>query len=346
MGSYPKPKDVFQGSGRELLDKVGLNFYDLSAEVGGREFEKRLNNAAIVAIEDQNSAGIDFVTDGEMRRDHYVLYVLRKLGGFDFRDLRLKTIRDGAYVRELPAVVDRISYNGPILVDDYVFTERYSKGIAKVGLPGPSTVVDSLVDDYYGGDRKDLALDYAKAIRFEVESLIEAGCRVIQFDDPVLLRYPDQAEDWGLSALESCFKGFEDQSLFVVHICRGYPHKSLERSGVSYKANSDYYGDVLSWLSASKLDVVSIEGAQGNLDLSVLSAVGDKSLMLGVLDVGSNSVESVDSVVKMGRDALQYLPLEQLILAPDCGMLQLSRSASKRKLSNIASAASILNDSS
>jgi len=247
------------------------------------------------------------------------------------------------YTRKLPTVVEKITYRHPILVDDYRFTQKHAEGIPKIGLPGPSTVVDSVVDACYGGDRQQMAMDYAQAIRQEVGSLIAAGCRAIQFDDPVLLRRPDQAQSWGLKALQACFEGFEDRATFIVHICRGYPDKPLERKGIAYKANADYYSDILRWLSQSTLDVVSIEGAQSNLDLSVLPAIGDKTVMLGVLDVGSNRVESVESLVERGRQALRYLPKEQLILAPDCGMLQLSRRAAKQKLTNLAAAAKILN---
>jgi 5-methyltetrahydropteroyltriglutamate--homocysteine methyltransferase len=354
VGSYPKPDDLFPGSGRELLDAVGLSFYDLEKQVGKREFEARLDRAARMAIQDQNNAGIDFVTDGEERRGHYVLYVLRKLAGIDFERLTEKSIREGRYVRRLPTAVDKIAYERPILVDDFEFTKRHTSGIPKIGLPGPSTVVDSVADGYYGGDRERMAADYAQAIRHEVANLVEAGCRAIQFDDPVLLRYPEQAKQWGMDALQACFQGLEDQATFFVHICRGYPDKPLERKGIAYKASAEHYADVLSWVSESTIDVVSIEGAQSDpsgldpsaqgLDLSVLPAIGKKTVMLGVLDVGSNRVESVDSLVQRGREALSHLPPEQLILAPDCGMLQLSREAAKQKLTNLALAARRLNE--
>ena len=300
VGSYPKPDDLFPGSGRELLDAVGLSFHDLEEQVGKWEFRARLDRAARMAIQDQNNAGIDFVTDGEERRGYYVLYILRRLAGFDFARLTDKSMREGRYVRRLPTVVDKIACERPILVDNFEFTKRHANGIPKIGLPGPSTVVDSVADGYYGGDRERMAEDYAQAIRHEVADLVEAGCRAIQFDDPVLLRYPEQAQQWGMDALQACFQGLEDQAMFFVHICRGYPDKPLERQGIEYKANADYYGDVLSWLSGSMIDVVSIEGAQSDpsglgrsgqgLDLSVLPAIGKKRVMLGVLDVGSNPV--------------------------------------------------------
>jgi 5-methyltetrahydropteroyltriglutamate--homocysteine methyltransferase len=183
----------------------------------------------------------------------------------------------------------------------------------------------------------------AEAIHHEVAALIAAGCQIIQFDDPVLLRYPDAAQAWGLQALERCFAGLEERATFVVHICRGYPNKPLERKGIGYKANQNYYRDILSWLSESRLDVVSIEGAAGNLDLSTLRAIGRKSIMLGVLDVGENAVESAESLVARANEALSFVPKEQLILAPDCGMLELSRASARAKLMNLALASRAVN---
>ncbi|MFQ5398538.1 MAG: hypothetical protein ACE5E7_02970 [Anaerolineae bacterium] len=343
VGSYPKPRYLYAGSGRRLLDDVGMTYYDLKNEIGVHEFNRRQHQAALQAIRDQNEAGIDWLTDGEERRGHYVLYVLRQLAGIDFRHLTSKTIRDGRYVRDLPTVTGKLAYQHPILVDDYQFAQQHTRQAVKIGLPGPSTVVDSVADAYYYGDREQMAFDYAHAIRHEVQNLIEAGCRIIQFDDPALLRYPSQAQQWGLPALQACFAGLETQATFVVHICRGYPDKPLERSGITYKANAGYYADILSWLSESTLDVVSIEGEQSGLDLSVLPNIGKKTIMLGVLDVGSNEIESVPYLVQRGREALRYLFPEQLILAPDCGMLQISRKAARQKLTNLAVAVAQLN---
>jgi 5-methyltetrahydropteroyltriglutamate--homocysteine methyltransferase len=352
VGSYPKPSYLFARSGRELLDEMGMTLYGLEKEIGAEAFAERLDRAALEAIQDQNEAGIDFVTDGEQRRGHYVLYILRQLDGVDFEQLTEKPIRESRYVRRLPTVVGRIAYKHPILVEDFEFTRQNAAAIPKIGLPGPSTVVDSVADAYYHGDRERIAWDYADAIRREVKNLVEAGCRAIQFDDPVLLRYPEQSQQWGLAALQACFAGLEDRATFFVHICRGYPDKPLERLGIEYKAKAEYYERVLSWLSNSTLDVVSIEGAQGGpsspagqgLDLALLPAIGEKTVMLGVLDVGSDQVESVESLVQRGREVLGHLPREQLILAPDCGMLQLSREAAKQKLTNLTHAARELND--
>src|SRR5437773_400502 len=344
VGSYPKPRYVYSRNGRSLLDSFGFAFDRRRQELGSGEFAKLLDKAAIAPIEDQNCAGIYIMTDGEERRGHYVLHIVNKLGGIDSRNRKRISMRGGTTHQDAPRVIGKIEYMGPMVLDEFLFTRQHAQGIAKIGLPGPSTVADCVADEFYQGDRKELAFDYADAIHHEVAALIAAGCQVIQFDDPVLLRYPDAAQAWGLQALERCFAGLEDRATFVVHICRGYPNKPLERKGIAYKANQDYYRDILTWLSESKLDVVSIEGAASTLDVSVLSTIGSKTVMLGGIDVGENDVESVESLVGRAKEGLRYLPKEQLILAPDCGMLELTHASARKKLTNLSLAAREINE--
>lgn len=343
VGSYPKPRYVYPRNGRSLLDSFGFALDRRRQEVGSVEFSRLLDRAALQALDDQNRAGIDIVTDGEERRGHYVLHVVNRLQGVDARNLKLISMRAGTTQQNAPRVVGKLSYNGPLLLEEFLFTKQHAEGIAKIGLPGPTTVADCVADEYYAGDRKRLAFDYADAIRHEVAALIEAGCRIVQFDDPVLLRHPDAAQAWGLEALERCFAGLEDGATYVVHICRGYPNKPLERKGIRYKANADYYRDILGWLADSRLDVVSIEGAASNLDVSILAAIGSKTVMLGVLDVGESAVERVESLVDRANQALRFVPREQLILAPDCGMLELTRASAREKLVNLSLAARAVN---
>ena len=345
VGSYPKPRYVYGRNGRSLLDSFGFALDRRREELGPDEFAKRLDKATLSAIDDQNRAGIDIMTDGEERRGHYVLHIVNKLDGVDARNRKRISMRGGTTEQDAPRIIGKIQYKGPMVVDEFLFTRKHAKGIAKIGLPGPSTVADCVADEHYGGDRKQLAYDYADAIRHEVEALVKAGCEIIQFDDPVLLRYPAAAQAWGLQALERCFAGLEDRAMFIVHICRGYPNKPLERKGIAYKANQDYYRDILMWLAESKLDVVSIEGAASVLDVSVLSTIGSKTVMLGVIDVGENEVESVEALVERTNEALRYVPAAQLILAPDCGMLELTHASSRKKLAYVALAARAINAS-
>ena len=342
VGSYPKPRYVYDPRGDLLVDSA--SFYRLAQKIGQRRFGRRLDRAAAMALRDQRRAGLDFVTDGEERRDHYIWYVMRHLRGIDFQRLTRKPIRQEKLVRDVPTVVGELERTGPFLVEDFLFMKRHAgpKATAKMTLPGPITVADTVADEYYGSDMERLSRAYAAVIREEIRSLVEAGCTAIQIDDPVLLRYPREARDWGIEALESCFAGMEGRATWFVHVCRGYPDRTAEAQGTSYKAEQGNYGDILRLLASSKVDVISIEGAQGHLDLSVLPEAGDKTVMLGVLDVGSDDVEGVDSLIARGREALRYVPPERLILGPDCGMFQLSRRAARSKLINMVKAARAL----
>lgn len=346
VGSYPKFRYIYPKSGRSILDTVGFSFDKFAKEIGRVEFNKRLDKAVLQAIEDQNKAGLDIITDGEERRSQYVMHILKGLDGISFKKLNRVAYRGGLFHRNVPTIIGAIKYKKPILLKDFLFTRKYAKGFTKIGLPGPSTAIDSLADRYYGGDLEKIAYDYADAINKEIGVLIKAGCQLIQFDDPVLLRFPDRAKKWGIQALQRCFEGFSNQATFIVHICCGYPNKPLEKKGVKYKANHEYYKEILTWLAKSKLDIVSIEGEQSKLDLSVLPAIGEKIVMLGVLDVGSNKVETVEHIFRRGKEALKYIKREQLILAPDCGLLEVSRVAAIDKLSNMVLAARRLNKES
>ncbi len=343
VGSYPKPRYVYPQNGRSLLDSFGFAFDRRRDELGPAEFSRLLDRAALEAIRDQDRAGIDIVTDGEERRGHYVLHIVNRLDGVDAQNRKPISMRAGTSRQDAPRVIGKLGYKGSLVLEEFLFTKNHAKGTAKIGLPGPSTVADCVADEFYQGDRKQLAFDYADAIHHEVAALMAAGCEIVQFDDPVLLRYPEAAQAWGLQALERCFAGLEDRATFIVHICRGYPNKPLERKGISYKANQDYYRDILSWLSESRLDVVSIEGAACNLDVSILSAIGEKVVMLGVIDVGENQVESVESLTARTNEALRVVPKGQLILAPDCGMLELTRASAREKLVNLSLAARAVN---
>jgi 5-methyltetrahydropteroyltriglutamate--homocysteine methyltransferase len=343
VGSYPKPSYLLRGSGRALLDSMGFQLQETKDRFGVEVFSRRAERASRMAITDQDRAGLDIVSDGEERRQHYVLHVLSGLDGIDFENLQEAPIRNGLYRRKLPTLVSRISYKGPITVEEFRLAKKHARGIVKVNLPGPGTVVDTVVDNYYGHDSETLARDYAKAIKKEVNELIQAGCKAIQFDDPLLLRSLERTKVWALDVLVSCISDFSRQAMFFVHICRGYPDQKSESKGIPYKAPQGNYTELLSLLKDTPIHVISIEGAQGNLDPSVLSNAGGKRIMLGVIDVGDTRVETVAEIVRRGYEALRYLNPDQLILAPDCGMLQLNRRNAFKKLRNLSTAVKILN---
>jgi len=349
VGSYPKPEYILNGiTGKQIIDTSGDALKVIEKRIGKRRFDKLLDRAVWESICDQKEAGLDIFTDGEQRRGHYIFYILEKLTGFDFKDMQKRVVLkiiDGrtqnAYTHSVPSVSSRICYSGPIVVSDFVFLRKFTQYQAKITLPGPTTVVDASENNFYPSDR-DLAFDCARAIRQEVLHLKNAGCDIIQFDDPGLLRDLPRAEQWGIKALDMCFEDVPG-IITIVHVCRSYPDKNMEKSGIVYKSDKRYYPQLLELLQKSQIDQISIEAKQGDLDLSVLKYLGNKKVLLGCLDVGIDKIETVEEIVEQANEALQYIEPSQLILAPDCGLVLLEKDIAKAKLSNMATAAKILN---
>ncbi|KAG2477605.1 MAG: 5-methyltetrahydropteroyltriglutamate--homocysteine methyltransferase [Nitrosopumilales archaeon] len=347
IGSYPKPEYIVGDITGHKTVLIGKILSDLEKKVGPEKYQTLINCAVNQAIDDQNDSGINIVTDGEQRREHYVTYVLRKLKGFDFEDMCKKEVKkfisgkfQTAYTVLAPIVVSRVEHNGPFLVSDFEYASKRTNREVKVTIPGPSTVVDHVKNMFYKSD-KELAFGYSKAIRKEVSALKRAGCKIIQFDDPGLLRNLTRSEEWGISALDTCFAGID--VTIVVHVCRSYPNKKYEKKNVAYKSDLGYYPHLLNLLQKSSIDQISIEAKQGNLDPSILKNLGSKTVILGCIDVGNERVETVNEIIDQAKAALRYIKPEQLVLGPDCGLLELSRESSKTKLTNLARASEILN---
>jgi len=349
VGSYPKPEYILNGiTGTQIIDTSGDALKVIEKRIGKRRFDKLLDRAIWETVCDLKAAGLDIFTDGEQRRGHYIFYVLEKINGFDFLDIRerdVKKILNGrnetAYKHYVPRVSSHICYSGQIVVPDFVFTKQFTTNLVKICLPGPTTVVDASDNNYYLSER-DLAFDYARAIRQEVLHLKNAGCDIIQFDDPGLLRNLMRAEQWGIKALDMCFEDVPGITT-IVHVCRSYPDKNMEKSGIVYKSDIRYYPQLLKLLQKSQIDQISIEAKQGDLDLSVLKYLGNKKVLLGCLDVGIDKIETVEEIVEQANEALVYIEKKQLILAPDCGLVLLEKDIAKAKLSSMAKAVRVLN---
>jgi len=349
VGSFPKPEYVLRGTSmQDVFDTSGGAFFEIEKDKGKKQFKQLLDRAVRDALTDQEEAGIDIVTDGEERREHYIFYILRCLNGFDFTRMHERVVRKmikgtmrEAYTHLVPGVVSSIRHTGPFLTDDFTYLAAQTNRVAKTTLPGPTTVVDAVHNTFYPSD-KELAFAYAQAIRKEVQQLKNSGCSIIQFDDPGLLRDLPRAESWGVEALDACFEGIKGITT-TVHVCRSYPDKELEKKGIFYKSDEGYYPYLLDLLQHSAIDQISIEGKQGNLNPSVLKHLGERAVLLGCIDVGTEVVETVDEIIEQAESALAYIKPEQLILAPDCGLVLISRNAAKAKLSRLAQAAQQLN---
>lgn len=326
VGSWPKPDWL---SARDH-DTSGWRT-DRDWKFQADELKVKQDQATDWAIRQQEGTGVDIVSDGEQRRDNYVYYFCRRLAGFDFEDRARIASRSGTWTWAAPRITAPVSSTGASLDEDFRFTRRLTDRQIKVTIPGPMTIIDSAKNEYYRDDVS-LAMDLAAAIRIEVLALADAGCEVIQFDEPAFARYPQRVYDYGIRALEACFEGVQGITT-AVHICCGYPIEGYT------KANPDTYGLIAPALAESNVDQVSIEVSHRPIDPTVLEAFGVKSIIFGLVDIGNPEVETVSDIELQIRRALEHIDAERLIVAPDCGMVYLDPEIARAKLANLVEAA-------
>ena len=325
IGSWPKPS--WLSSRRH--DVSGWNT-DREWQFQGEELWKKQDEATEWALRQQEATGVDIVSDGEERRDNYVYYHCRHLDGFDFEHRTRIAGRSGAWEWAMPTITVPIASRQAFLPADYQFVRDRTDRRVKMTIPGPLTIMDSAKDEYYG-DEVSLTMDLAAAIRVEVEALAAAGCEVIQFDESAFTRYPQKVFDYGLRALEACFEGATGITT-VVHVCRGYPIKGYA------KASTDGYTLIASMLAGSKIDQISIEGANRPLDWDLLQRFGDKDVIFGLVDIGEPRIETVEEIEARIRCVLDHIEPDRLSLGPDCGMIFLDPEVAKAKLTNLVEA--------
>ena len=283
--------------------------------------------------QDQRDVGIDIPTDGEAKRDHYVYYHCRHLGGIDFSKIKTKVFRNGTAVDDVPVITGKITAGRSFLDKDWREASRIERPV-KITIPGPMTIVDSLVNEFYEDDAE-LYRDIIVALNQEIHSLAKAGCRYIQIDEPVFVRYPEMALKFGIHNIENCFHGVDVTR--IVHMCCGYPRK-VDQEDYS-KADPSAYFTLADALEDSVMDQVSLEDAHRHNELSLLTHFKKTKVILGFVDVARSRVESVDEIKQRIDDVLQYIDSERLIVAPDCGMKLLDKKIAKNKLVNLVKAA-------
>ncbi len=327
IGSWPKPAWLSEPS----LD-VNRWQTDLTWRFEGEELKRKQDEATEWALYEQEATGVDIVTDGEIRRKNYVHYYCRNLCGFDFEHRARKTVKAGSYELVVPTISGPITPRKVSLPADYQFVRERTNRQVKMTIPGPVTIMDFSKDQYYGDDTV-LAMELAGAIRTEVEALRAVGCKIIQFDEPSFLRYPDKVLDYGLRALEACFAGITDITT-VVHICCGLPSDLKDQP----KANQDDYSCIAPALALSNIDQISIEGAHRSLDARVLREFGNKEIIFGVVDIGNPHVETVEHIESRIKRVLHCVGSDRLLIGLDCGMIYLDPPVAKSKLTNLVEA--------
>lgn len=330
VGSLPKPAWLAQP-----------NILRAPWRLAGPELIDAQNDAVRLAILDQELAGLTTVTDGEVRRRHYIWGFLDGLTGIDTDRLALARSRDGRYSEstEVARIIGPVERKGPVLLDACRFARGTTTRKLKVTMPGPMTIVDSVADEHYGTDRKTLAMKFAAILNAEARELADAGADVIQFDEPCFNIFLEDVEAWGIEALETGMDGVS--ATRAVHICYGYGTPTV----LAWKTrNTDWghYGVTFPLLAKSSVHQVSVECAASGVDLAVLRELGDKEIMFGAIDVGTEEVESADVVAGRLRRALQYVPATRLIPCTDCGLVPRSREASRGKMRALAAGAAIV----
>lgn len=330
VGSYAQPEWLID------RQKLGSRFPPRTRQkelwrIPEEFLEEAWDDATVYAIHEQERAGLDIITDGEMRRESYSNRFATALNGVDLDNHGTALDRSGEPV-PVPRVVGEISRRHPVQVRDVEFLRMHAspdKAI-KITVPGPFTMSQQAQDDYYG-DPEALALAYATAVNAEIRDLFAAGADVVQLDEPYMQARPDKARAYGLKALARALEGIE--STTALHICFGYAHLIHERpEGYSF----------LPELAASDVQQISIETAQSNLDTSVLEKLPGKTIILGVLDLSTHEVETPDTVAARIRRALPNVPAERAIVAPDCGLKYLPREVAYGKMRAMVEGAAIV----
>jgi 5-methyltetrahydropteroyltriglutamate--homocysteine methyltransferase len=326
VGSYPQPDWLVD---REMLSKsVPRTRMTEMWRIPEKYLEQAQDDATIVAIRDLERAGIDIVTDGEIRRESYSNRFATALEGIDGDNPAMITSRSGQQT-PVPRVVGKIVRKGPVELRDMEFLRRNTDHAAKITLPGPFTMSQQAKNEYYKHD-EELAMALAAAVNAEILELEKAGADVIQLDEPWVRNDPASAKRYAVKAINRALQGVTVPT--VVHVCFGY---AAVVPGDTKPAGYSFLGE----LSDSTADQISIEAAQPKLDLGVLKDLSSKKILLGVIDLGNPEIEPASIIADRIRHGLKYVAAERLIPAPDCGMKYMPRHIAFGKLKAMCDAA-------
>jgi 5-methyltetrahydropteroyltriglutamate--homocysteine methyltransferase len=329
VGSYPQPE--------WLIDRAKLAGR-FPPRVRARELwriapaflHEAQDDATLLAIKAQEDAGIDIITDGEMRRESYSNRFATALDGVDIDKPGSALDRSG-HPNPVPRVIGKIRRRHAVEVEDVLFLRRHTTRRIKISVPGPFTMAQQAQIDFYGGSRELAAMDYAMAVNEEIRDLFSAGADVVQIDEPYMQARPDEARAWGQQALNRALEGID--GVTAVHICFGY-------AAIIHARPSGY--SFLPELQNCSCRQISIETAQSNLDCSVLTALAGKTIMLGVIDLSDMQAETPSTVAARIRRALPFVKAENVIVCTDCGMKYLPRDLAAAKMKAMVEGAQIV----
>jgi 5-methyltetrahydropteroyltriglutamate--homocysteine methyltransferase len=323
VGSLPKPAWLLEQIPMNAAGGKQVHGRGADWKLSGEELNGAQDDAVCLALRDQERAGIDIASDGEQRRKSWLTHVTARLEGYDYDNLVEKVTRAGRRRAEVGQCVGPIRRRRPILTDELRFAQAQTRLPIKIALPGPLSIVDSTFDAFYRDERAH-ALAVADALNEEARALDALRPAVIQFDEPAFSRYPEKVKAWGIEALERAIAGVDAPT--AVHICYSYPMPGVPRPIV------DSYPVILRELEASSIDQLSLEFELAGINPDLLALCPSKTVMFGCISNGSETIESPDHVATRLLAAARHLPPEQIIAAPDCGLVPLSRHAARAKL--------------
>jgi 5-methyltetrahydropteroyltriglutamate--homocysteine methyltransferase len=328
VGSYPQPEWLIDR--KKLAGRFPPRVRALELWRVHKDFlEEAQDDATVLAIRAQEAAGLDIITDGEIRRESYSNRFATALEGIDIDNPGSALDRSG-HPNPVPRIVGKIRRRHAVEVQDLLFLKKHTSRKTKITVPGPFTMSQQAQNDYYKSD-EEAAMDYAAAVNEEIRDLFAAGADVVQIDEPYMQARPEKARQYGLKALNRALEGVKGET--AVHICFGY-------AAIIHARPSGY--SFLPELAGSPVRQVSIETAQSKLDTAVLKSLPGKKVMVGCIDLSDMTIETPQTVVERVRKALRHIPREDVILAPDCGMKYLPREVAFGKLKAMVEGARIL----
>jgi len=309
-----------------------------SWKLEGQELVDAKQDALRVSLQEQINAGVDIVSDGEQTRQHFVTTFIEHLEGVDFEKREIVKIRD-RYDASVPTVVGPVSRPNSVFVEDAIFLRGQTDLPIKWALPGPMTMVDTLYDAHYKS-REKLAWEFAKILNQEAKELEAAGVDIIQFDEPAFNVFFNEVNEWGVACLEKAIEGLKCQT--VVHVCYGY----------GIKANTDWkntlgsqwrqYEEVFPKLQQSSIDAISLECHNSRVPIELLELIRGKKVLVGAIDVASETIETPEEVAATLREALKYVDADKLSPCTNCGMAPLPREVARGKLKALSAGAEIV----
>ncbi len=330
VGSYPQPDWLIDRARLAGRFPPRVRARELW-RVGPDHLDQAQDDATLLAIRDQERAGLDIITDGEMRRESYSNRFATALEGVDLDNPGTALDRSG-HPNPVPRVVGRIRRTHAVEVRDVQFLRANTDRRIKITVPGPFTMAQQAQNDFYA-DEEEMALDYAAAVNAEIADLFEAGADVVQIDEPYLQARPEKARQYGVKAVDRALQGITGRT--ALHICFGY-------AAVIHARPAGY--SFLPELAQCCVQQVSIETAQSNLDTSVLETLRNKTIILGVLDLADMAIETPETVAARIRRALPHVDPASLIIAPDCGLKYLPREVAFGKMKAMVDGTRIVRD--